>query len=127
MNRFISSSNKIHLPMWIDNVHVDRQLRIWHNVFCSSTSSAVVIGLFGAMKVVNSSSKNVAAFPPLLPALSSLLNQRIHASIIDKIMLRRSVDISVVADCPGEPRERVTNLQGSEHHKIVLFLRAGTR
>ena len=43
------------------------------------------------------------------------------------MMLTKSVDISVSADCPGGPRKRVANLQGSEHHRIVIFLRAGTR
>jgi hypothetical protein len=33
----------------------------------------------------------------------------------------------VAAGCPGEPRERVANLQGSEHHRIVVLVRAGTR
>ena len=127
MDRFVGSSSKIHLPMCIDNVRVDRKLRIWHNFFYSSTFSAVVIGLFGVMKIVNSSSKNVAACSPLFPTLQSLLDQWIHAGIIGKIMLTRSVDISVAADCPGGPCEWVANLQGSEHHSSAVFLRAGTR
>ena len=83
MKGLIGPSSKVHLPMWIDNVHVDRQLRTRHNFFDSSIFSAVVIGLVGVMKIANSSSKNIAALSPLPPALQSLLDQRVHARVVD--------------------------------------------
>ena len=128
MERFIGSTSKDDLLAWIDNVV--RHLRNSHNIFCSLTSGAVVFGLNGVTKVVNSSMKNVAAFPPLFPAFQGLLNQRIHAGIIDRhagTVDQYILGITVAAGCPGEPRGRVANLQGSEHHKILVFLRAGTR
>ena len=129
MERFIGSTSKDDLLAWIDNVV--RHLRNSHNVFCSLTSGAVVFGLNGVTKVVNSSLKKIAAFPPLFPTLQGLLNQWVHASVVDKhagiIDQYILIDVAVAADCPGEPRGRVANLQGSEHHRILVFLRAGTR
>ena len=130
MKRFISSASKGDLPHRVDNV--DRWMRIWRNsIFGYRTSSAVVIGLVGVMEVTNSRSKNIAAFSPLVPALQSLLHHWVHAGVVDghagTIDQYILIEVAVAADYPGEPRGRVANLQGSEHHMIVVFIRAGTR
>ena len=79
----------------------------------------MVIGLLvGVRRLVNSVSNNVATFPPLPPALQILLYQWIHTGVVNTG--------SVAADCPGESRKRVANLQGSEHPWVVL-IRAGRR
>ena len=83
MKGLIGQSSKVHLPMWIDNVHADRQLRMLHSFVDSSIFSAVVIGLVGVMKIANSGSKNTAALSPLPPALQSLLGQSVHARFVD--------------------------------------------
>ena len=42
----------------LNTFHVTWQSRNWRNIFCSLTSGAVVIGLIGVTKVVNSSPAN---------------------------------------------------------------------
>jgi len=82
MERLIGSTSKDDLLHRVDNV--DRWLRIWrNNIFRYRTSSAVVIGLNGVMKVTNSRSKNIATLSPLIPAPQSLLDQWIHAGVVD--------------------------------------------
>ena len=78
-----------------------------------------IVGLvIGVTNFMSSGSENIAAFSPLSPALQGLLNQWIHARVIY---------VSVAADCHGKPCKRIANLQGSEHHRMMVFVRAGTR
>ena len=82
MEGLIGSASKDDLLHRVDNV--DRWLRIWrNNIFRYWTSGAVVIGLNGVTKVMNSRSKNITALSPLIPALQSLLDQWVHAGVVD--------------------------------------------
>ena len=113
MKRFICPASKIDLPRWVDKV--DRWMRIRrNNIFAYRTSSAVVIGLVGVMEVLDSRSKNIAAFSPLFPAFQGLLHKWVHAGVVDGLIINSSSKslwplIALASPADGSPTSRGAN------------------